>query len=332
MALVQNSYLYHTRQDIPEKIEAGAIQHMGENTLALLNYLTSSETTMGNSPTAKSLPKISTSAVVYFSGLGGKLFLVYTRAEATLYYSILVAIVAIVVSDRVDWSRKALYLAGTMGIGASLIAALVGANLAAAITGVVMDKTLTWYVLPLASVVEIFTLMLITSRRFRHEALPILIYGPPAAIGGLLVQKLISKFVRTPNASPALLAEESYLLEHATLIGQLVHYSAALLIGHAFKIASSYLFALSVITALAAVLLNDYVLSRGKRQIHLAAYMVGQIAPLLLGIEGLVGFLDLFVPLCARLGAESPVDFIIASLVCFVGYLTVPMVRTFCPD
>lgn len=149
MALVQNSYLYHTRQDIPEKIEAGAIQHMGENTLALLNYLTSPETTMGNSPTAQSLPKISTSAVVYFSGLGGKLFLVYTRAEATMYYSILVAIVAIVVSDRVDWSRKAVYLAGTMGIGASLIAALIGGNLAAAVTGVVMNKTLTWYISPL---------------------------------------------------------------------------------------------------------------------------------------------------------------------------------------
>lgn len=51
-----------------------------------------------------------------------------------------------------------------------------------------------------------------------------------------------------------------------------------------------------------------------------------QITPLLLGIEGLVGFLDLFVPLTGRMGAEAPADFIIASLVTGIGFLCVPMV------
>lgn len=51
-----------------------------------------------------------------------------------------------------------------------------------------------------------------------------------------------------------------------------------------------------------------------------------QIAPLLLGIEGLIGFLDLFVPLTGRLGADAPVDFIIASLTAGVGFLCTPMV------
>lgn len=47
----------------------------------------------------------------------------------------------------------------------------------------------------------------------------------------------------------------------------------------------------------------------------------------MLGIEGLTGFLDLFVPLTGRLGADAPVDFIIASLTAGVGFLAVPMVR-----
>lgn len=55
MALVQNSYLYHTRLDLPEFIEPGALQHMGENTLKLLEYLTSEETKMGN---RKGAPKL----------------------------------------------------------------------------------------------------------------------------------------------------------------------------------------------------------------------------------------------------------------------------------
>lgn len=46
----------------------------------------------------------------------------------------------------------------------------------------------------------------------------------------------------------------------------------------------------------------------------------------MLGIEGLVGFLDLFVPLTGRLGADAPVDSMIASLVSGVGYLAIPMV------
>jgi hypothetical protein len=84
MALVQNSYLYHTRLDLPEFIEPGALQHMGENTIALLNYLTSPETTMGNSPTAEKLPQMATSSIIFFSGLGGHLFFVYSRAQGEL--------------------------------------------------------------------------------------------------------------------------------------------------------------------------------------------------------------------------------------------------------
>lgn len=144
MALVQNSYLYHTRQDLPEKIEAGALQHMGDNVIALLEYLTSNLTAMGNSFNAIPLPKASTSATIFFSGLGGHLFIVYSRAQATMIYGAIVALSAIVIADRVDWTRKGVYLAGVVGIGGSFIGALVGANLAAFISGVVMQKTLTW--------------------------------------------------------------------------------------------------------------------------------------------------------------------------------------------
>lgn len=63
-------------------------------------------------------------------------------------------------------------------------------------------------------------------------------------------------------------------------------------------------------------------------QTDLSVALAPQSLPLLVGIEGIIGFLDLFVPLTGRLGAEAPVDFIIASLVGAVGYLTVPMVRS----
>lgn len=123
MALYTGSYLYHTRLDLPEFLEPGALQHMGENTLAMLEWLTSAETAMGNTATAEKLPLIKTKDIVYFSGLGGQLFFVYTRKQATMIYGAMASIATIIVADRVDWSRKGVYLLGAIGVGGSFLAA-----------------------------------------------------------------------------------------------------------------------------------------------------------------------------------------------------------------
>ncbi|KAM0755633.1 hypothetical protein T439DRAFT_320338 [Meredithblackwellia eburnea MCA 4105] len=308
MALVQNSYLYHTRLDLHEFIEPGALQHMGENTIALLEYLTSNATKLGNSPNAPRLPHAASSETIYFSGLGGLLFVIYTKAQATVFYGTLAAISAILVSSRVDWKRRSLYLAGYIGIGASLVGALIGANLAAFAGAIVMNKSLTW---------------------FRHEHLPLLVYGPSAFLGAALTQRTISNLYRTPFATPAQELQESSLLEHAALVGQVVHYALLTLLGHSVGLGSSYLFGVCSLQSIVALLLNDYVLSPGQRRVHLLTYFFGQASPLLLGVEGLIGLLDLFVPLTGRMGAEAPADFIIASLTTAVGFMAVPMFLPF---
>ncbi|KAM0793486.1 hypothetical protein ACM66B_000927 [Microbotryomycetes sp. NB124-2] len=308
MAIVQNSYLYHTRLDLPEFIEPGATQHMGENVIALLEYLTSPETTLGNSLTAEKLPKSPTSSVVFFSGLGGRLFVVLTRDQATLVYGILAALAAVVVADRVDWSNKRVYLAMTLNVGTSLLASIIGANLAAFVTAIIMKKTMTW---------------------FRNEVFPILVFGPPAMLSVLLVQRRVSKRLRTPRATPTLEAVESAMLEHAQLLGFLISFTCTAVLGHSLGVGSTYLLGLGVTSVLVTIIVNDYVLRPGKGQVHLAAYLVGMFVPMLLGVEGLVGFLDLFVPLTGRLGADAPVDFIIATLTSAVGFLCVPMIVPF---
>ncbi|SCV68329.1 BQ2448_450 [Microbotryum intermedium] len=335
MALVQNSYLYHTRLDVPELIEPGALQHMGENTLALLEYLTSNETTMGNSPTAKKLPRMKSAAdMIFFSGLGGKIFIMYTRAQgassiesaagaghlvhnltnwselwassATAIYAVLAKLALIVIVDRLVRQRKRLYVLTTAGVGLSLLSAVIGSNLAAAATSIVMGKTMTW---------------------FSKEIFAVYLFGPPAALAVCLLQRSIAKRVRTHGASPALEAHESSLLEHATLMGQLIYSTIVLCLGHALGIGSSYLYAIALVANLSAVVVNDYVLTSGpEREVHLATYFLQQVPGLVLGVEDLVSFLDLFVPLTGRLGADAPVDFIIASLTSAVGFLAIPMV------
>ncbi|KDE09627.1 hypothetical protein MVLG_00034 [Microbotryum lychnidis-dioicae p1A1 Lamole] len=306
MALVQNSYLYHTRLDVPELIEPGALQHMGENTLALLEYLTSNETALGNSPTAKKLPKMKSAAdTIFFSSMGGKFFIMYSRAQATAIYAVLATLAFIVVSDRLVRQRKRLYVLTTAGVGLSLLAAILGSNLAAAATSIVMGKTMIW---------------------FSNESFAVCLFGPPAAFAVCLLQRSIAKRVRTHGASPALEAHESSLLEHATLMGQLIYSTVILCLGHALGVGSSYLYAVALVSNLTALVVNDYVLTSGpEREVHLATYFFQQVLGLILGVETLVGFLDIFVPLTGRLGADAPVDFIIASLTAAVGFLALPM-------
>lgn len=157
MALVQNSYLYHTRLDLPQFIEPGAMQHMGENTLALLRYLTSNETSLGKGEEGKQgLALVKRGEMVYFSGLGGWLFLVYTRQEATRIYTLLATLAVVFVTARVDWNRKGVHLAGVASVGGSFVAALLGANVAAVVTSKVMGKSMTWCVFSLPLSLSLF--------------------------------------------------------------------------------------------------------------------------------------------------------------------------------
>ncbi|GAA5923073.1 uncharacterized protein JCM15063_003520 [Sporobolomyces koalae] len=316
MALVQNSYRYHTRLDSYDAIEPGALQHMGESTLALLEYFTSPATSLGNSPLPTPiLPKTSVSALIFFSALGGHIFVVYTRNQATILYTLLAGAVSLVLYDRVDWAqRRKAYILSSLGVLGSVLSGVIGANLAAAFTSLVMGRAMSW---------------------FRHEALPLVVYGPPTLLGIVVYQYfLVSNRLRSRLATVAQDRAESSLLEHSSLVGLVVYYTVFMLLGHALGVGSSYLFAIGSVGSLLALCFNDYVLAPQReadsgRSVHLATYMVGQVMPIMLGVEGIIGFLDLFVPLTGRLGADAPVDFIIATLTSAVGFLIVPMFLPF---
>lgn len=66
MAIVGNSYLYHTRKDVPEFIDRGVVQHFGENVLAICDYLLTSE----ESQLGRMVRTPKHEAPIYFSLLG----------------------------------------------------------------------------------------------------------------------------------------------------------------------------------------------------------------------------------------------------------------------
>lgn len=67
------------------------------------------------------------------------------------------------------------------------------------------------------------------------------------------------------------------------------------------------------------LVVNDFVLvgtrgMNGRRGVSTLAYLVGQAVPVIVGAEGIMTFLDVFVPLTGRTGFDTPSDIIIAVL------------------
>lgn len=291
MAIMQNSYLYHTRQDIPSKIEKGVIQHMGENTMALLKHLSAETTDLTNIERS--------SSTVYFSAFGGYAFFMYSKTTALQLYLTMFVVAMTLVSRNVNSSNRKVYLLSVFASLGSFLASIIFPNLAAFITATVLQKPLSWY---------------------RHEALPLALFAPPSLVGALSVQYLFSKLVKARSLLPP---GHEFVLAHAIFCGLMVFYGILAVIGAFFRIGTAYLPALGLGSLLLGLIFNELVfapLTGRHGHLHLPSYLVALVLPCLLGVEGILVFLDLFVPLSGRIGHEPHVDHIIASLVSGVGF------------
>lgn len=105
-----------------------------------------------------------------------------------------------------------LAMLGTIG---SLLFSIITSNIVALIMTKGLGKGMSW---------------------FTHEWLPIPLYGPPAILGSLIIQFLLSK---------AMKKETRPFMERASLVGMLTIFNLSLLILNGFGIGSAYMFALS---------------------------------------------------------------------------------------
>lgn len=140
-----------SHQDLVENIQPGVAQHMAENVLALLRFLSSDASPIPRLEHGFARPR-----TVFYSNLG--LFLVYSFTTAKVMYMTLFG--------------ASLYLVWTAGIkqvwtalGAvvfAFVGALIGANGVAFIMTSVLRKGMSW---------------------FSAEYFPVLLYGPAATVG-----------------------------------------------------------------------------------------------------------------------------------------------------
>lgn len=274
IAIVQNSYHYHTRLDVPENLGSGSLQHMGENVLSLVNYFTSEQTEMGNSPTTSPrLPRANN--VVYSSLLGGRAFVYLTREATSALYGMLASAGLFVF---IESKRKLLVILALFSVFWSLAASLVFANVAAFVTSAVMGKSMTWvrrFSFPSFPDPETD----LCTSQFRHEYFAVLLYGPFALLGTLSFQAFYGKALRTSasKSTPLQRAIESSTLEHTLLVAQLFFYMIITIAGQYAGIGSSFLTGISMASCLFTLLLNDYVLATCE-EVHFLSYFLAQVS------------------------------------------------------
>ncbi|KIY68442.1 hypothetical protein CYLTODRAFT_453504 [Cylindrobasidium torrendii FP15055 ss-10] len=181
IAIIGNSYLYHTRSDVVANIEAGVAQNMGENTLALVRHLTSDK-----SPLPSLVGGYTPPTTTYWSHVVGP-FVSYSRETALLMYSAtFAATVAIIINGGEPWSEV------FKGVGVSLLAffgALIGSN-GVGLAMVLIGKNMSW---------------------FRFEIGSLVLFAP-GALAGSLTALLFSSSLPSERAT-----YQAIMLIHSTL-------------------------------------------------------------------------------------------------------------------
>ncbi|OBZ74192.1 putative endoplasmic reticulum metallopeptidase 1 [Grifola frondosa] len=199
MAVVGNSYLYHMRKDLVENIEPGVAQHMADNVLALLLYLSSPESPLPSLTEGYSPP-----TTVFFQHYGH--FFVYSFRTASVLYSVLFVLSVILVRSTYVNPAPALkngksmlgdQLRGAFANGGALVGALIGVNVVAFFMQRVVGRGLSW---------------------FSTEMSCIILYAPAALTGALASQLLIGR-VKEHSTFTSLFLLQSFIAAATQLFG-----------------------------------------------------------------------------------------------------------------
>ncbi|KAI0032979.1 hypothetical protein K488DRAFT_48677 [Vararia minispora EC-137] len=296
MAIVGNSYMYHTRKDLVKHIQPGAAQHMAENTLAILKYLSSDESPLPQLTSGYHKP-----STIFFSYVSRAFFL-YSHNTAIVMYATLaqlsVTFVIWTYKDpapairkrglvpRVWWAQ----LRAIVSLCAGFLGAIVAANAHAAVMHRLMGKNMSWFAMELS---------------------PLILYGP-SALAGALASQLLLDTVHERTMFTALLL----LLTVGACGLQLV------------GIGSAAMLFVSGLPLFCALLL-DRLVSTSPIGVSLLAYALGQIVPILTGTQIICSVFDVFVPLTGRIGADAPAEHIIATIATVTLAYTFPLVLPF---
>ncbi|KAF9581028.1 hypothetical protein BGW38_002104 [Lunasporangiospora selenospora] len=159
---------------------------------------------------------------------------------------------------------------------------------------------------------------------FSHEWLAVLHFAPMAFVGMLTIQYLFHDKKASTGANE--LSTYSALQVFFTVLLGLVTYA---------RRAGSYVFAIYSLGITIGLFFNQKRTAIAKaegfeiQRVDYASYFVGTLIPTAYFSFCTFSLLDLFVPLTGRIGADAPVDHIVAILIGFIAFVFSPPVLAF---
>lgn len=312
MAVVGSSYLYHTRRDVPSYVERGVLQHFGENTLSLIESLcldaASPLAQIRRRPFQRLLPVYFSIASSYMIVLSPHLFKNIITSLSVLVNFLLSAMNS--TEPRTAFVRMAMI--STIGIVGNYVAALVAANAVAFVLRCIAP--LSW---------------------FGHEFYALALFVPPALTAIVGVQRWIHSLPERTRRP---------YLEYSSFAGAIIFHTFMALLMNFYLLGSAHVAVLIVLASLVPLIVNDYLVLGLSRissglapdtRLHFSTYPLHLLLPCTIGVEAVVSFLDLLVPLMGRMGTHVPVDHVMGSLVavlvCIVASVVTPLCHRYGP-
>ncbi|RCH87965.1 hypothetical protein CU098_001744 [Rhizopus stolonifer] len=240
MAIYKNSYLYHTHLDIPQYLEPGAIQHLGENTLAIVSYLAQNA----------SLTDIKPSSEVVFFDFQGLYFFVYSWSTAYAIQMSTVALTAVYFGYIILKTHRSSpyrtipsilfsYTKSILSVFLSMVCSLLfPVSIALLITSEFFNRHMTW---------------------FKHEWYGALIFSPTGLAGAYLVQYL---FYILPGPS-------HFDMEYGLMNSLVFFFAICTFLSTLTSVASSYIFWLYCSVLFMTCMVNEFLLRPASSKVYL---------------------------------------------------------------
>ncbi|NXU99671.1 ERMP1 metallopeptidase, partial [Cettia cetti] len=284
LAFIENGYIYHTEYDTSDRILTDSIQRAGDNILAVLKYLATSE------KLAKSF-EYRHGNVVFFDILG--LFvLAYPARVGTIMNYITAAIAFFYLSKKVLQPKpravhnlKKLLTAFSFTL-MSWVCTLVAVLMVAVFVSII-GRALSWYT---------------------HFYVSVSLYGTAAAAKLILVHMLAKKFFYKN-------VHEQYLGD-VFFDASLMIWSIALAVMTQMGLCSAFICTLWVaFPLLTKLMIHKEFSQKGATIKFIVMYMLGMFVPYLYMLYLSWTVFEMFTPVMGRSGSEIPPDMVLAGFI-----------------
>ncbi|KAF6124168.1 endoplasmic reticulum metallopeptidase 1 [Phyllostomus discolor] len=283
LAFIENGYIYHTKYDTADRILTDSIQRAGDNILAVLKYLATSDMLVSSS-------KYRHGNMVFFDVLG--LFVIaYPSRVGSIINSMVVMAAVLYLGKKLlqPKHKTANYMKDfSCGLGITLISwftSLVTVLIIAVFISLI-GQSLSWY---------------------NHFYVSVCLYGTAAAAKIIFIHTLAKRFYYV-NAS------DQYLGELFFDIALFVHCGSLIALTYQ-GLCSAFISAVWVAFPLLTKLCVDKDFKQhGARGKFIAFYLLGMFIPYLYSLYLIWAVFEMFTPILGRSGSEIPPDVVLASI------------------